>query len=329
MSRNLGATLAVLLVVGPVVAQPTPKKTDDKVLVTKVYDLKPLLGERGKASGIADTDGIIKLILETIPLRDLKPGTDGPQLIERDGGELEVRATAKGHEEIGDLIEALHRLTDLAVNVKAEVLELDPAAYEKWLKAIPKSARGKAGSPVVFSSGLDLDEKEPTPEEKKDHAQAEKLLRAGKVIQMSSARFANGIENTFSARQAVQTFHPQVAGQKPTQPPQFVKEGFKLVGLPVVSADRRFIRLKLTEQSVAVTGLKKRDLGEVIAGQKLVLTSPETEDLGSTGSTTIADGGTVVFRLAYAPKDKVWLVVLSPTIFIQAEEDFRKKEQKK
>jgi hypothetical protein len=329
MFRNLVATLAVLIFVGPVLAQPTPQKPDDKTLVTKVYDLKPLLGERGKSRGIADMDAVIKQILDVIPVGVLKPGTDGPLLIERDGGKLEVRATEKMQQEIGDLIESLLRLTDLAVDVKAEVLEFDAAAYDKWLKSIPASAKGKAGSPVVFFTRTDEDEKEPTDAEKRAYAETSKLLRAGKPIQTATARFANGVESTFSARQSVQTFHPQMVNKKPPEPPQFAKEGFKLVGTPVVSADRRFIRLKLTEQSVRVTGIKKRDLGEVIEGQKLVLTSLETEDLGATGSTTIADGGTVVHRLAYAPEDKVWLVVLQPTIFIQAEEDVLKKQEKK
>jgi hypothetical protein len=106
------------------------------------------------------------------------------------------------------------------------------------------------------------------------------------------------------------------------------KDGFALNARSVVSADRRFVRFKLTEQSTAVTGIKKREF-EGPAGQKLVLQSAETEDLGASGSATVADGGTAIFRLAYAPKDKVWVVVIRPTIFIQAEEDELKWEQKK
>ena len=37
--------------------------------------------------------------------------------------------------------------------------------------------------------------------------------------------------------------------------------------------------------------------------------------------------GTVLFRLAYAPKDKVWVVARKPMIFIQAEEDELKKQR--
>ena len=102
--------LAFALTTGTVAAQPDPKKPDDKKLVTKTYDVKPLIGERGKAAGVADADAVVKLIFQAIPeLRELKPGADGPQIVERDGGKLEVRTTEKRHEEIKDLIAALER----------------------------------------------------------------------------------------------------------------------------------------------------------------------------------------------------------------------------
>jgi hypothetical protein len=56
------------------------------------------------------------------------------------------------------------------------------------------------------------------------------------------------------------------------------------------------------------------------------LQSPEIEDLGASAPVTVADGGTLLFRLAYAPKGKVWVVVVKPTIIIQAEEDALKEE---
>ena len=145
------------------------------------------------------------------------------------------------------------------------------------------------------------------------------MLKAGRVVQTSSGRFVNGAEATLTARQSVLTF-PNNAG--------FVRDGFKLIGLPVVSADRRFVRLKLSEQSKQIVGVRKREIGD-IGGKPIVTQSPEVEDLGATGSAVVADGGTMIFKLAYAPKDKVWVVVLKPTIFIQAEEDERKKQEKK
>ena len=318
MLQNLIATIAVAFVVAGLVAA---RPTGDKKLVTKVYDLKQLLGEKGKINGFADMEAFIKVILDTLPIGELKPGTDGPQIIERDGGKLEVRTTPELHGELKDLLEAIERLADVAVDIKAEVIELDAASFEKLTKALPKTANRKRGSPVLFASDEENEEKEASAELQKALKEVNKILRGGREVQSSSARFTNGVEATISRAQSVLAFHSHVANNKPSGPPQFVKEGFKLAGLPLVSADRRFVRFKLMEQSTGLVGIAKRDLGEVVEGQKLVATSPELEDLGVTGSAVVADGGALLFRLAYAPKDKVWVVMLHPTIYIKAEDN--------
>lgn len=289
-----------------------------------MYDIKPLIGAHGKANQTPDADAVIKLILSTIALGEPK-GAAGPQIVERDGGKLEVRATAKVHEEVKDLLAALARLQDLAIDIKTDVLELDAASYEKLLKTLPDASKGKL--PVLFATGAEL-EGDGAPVIDKRLAEANKLLKAARVVQTSGARFGNGAEATVSARRAVVPFTNmgEPAGVARDNP-LYVKEGFALVAVPVVSADRRFVRFKLTEQSTSITGIKKRELGE-IKGAKMVAQSPVVEDLGATGSAVVADGGTLLFKLAYAPKDKVWVVVLKPTIFIQAEEDELKKEGK-
>lgn len=301
--RNLFAVVVVATLVGTGTAQVAPKKLDEKALVAKIYDLKPLQGPRGKAAGLTDTDVVIKMILETLPIGELKPGADGPQLIERENGRLEVRATAKTHGEINDLIAALERLTDVAVDIKTEVYEFNAGFwFDQNVKGLFDPAKGKPMSPVGHWTGLmDL-----------------LVEKTSRKLQTSESRLVNGADAVVSARQSVSTFasNPGAKSDKP----QFVKDGFRLAAVPVVSADRRFVRLKLTEESTAVTGVKTRELGE-IGGKRIVASTPELQDLGATGSIEVEDGGAVAFRLAYAPKDKVWLVVLRPTIFIQAEED--------
>jgi hypothetical protein len=319
--RSLSALFAVALVAGTASAQPDPKKRDDTKLVTRVYNIKPLLGERGKASGLADVDAIVKLIFEAIPqFREPKPGADGPQIVERDNCKLEIRATANRHGEVKELLDALERLQDLAIDVTADVIEFDTANYEKLVNALPK---GKTKPPVLLAIGEEFEEKEPTAGERKAMEETNKVLKAGRLVQTSSGRFVNGAEATVSARRTVVTFAKTPDAVRVgvnAANPQFVKDGFALVALPVVSADRRFVRFKLAEQSTVISGVRTRDFGE-IAGERFVVKTLETEDLGATGSSVVADGGTVLFKLAYAPKDKVWVVVLKPTIYIRSEEE--------
>ncbi len=301
------ALLVLALFAAAVHAQPQPKpeKGDSKTVV-KVYDTAHLTGATGKASGVANTDAVLKVLIETLPA-----GAKA-EFVERDGGKLEVRATANDHEQIADLLLALARLQDLAIDIKADVYELDAAGYEKFCKALPKSA---AKPPVLFAPGDAGDDKLPALDE------ANKLLTAARLVQTSKARFVNGAEATVSARRTVVRIDA-------TSEPAFVKDGFALVAVPVVSADRRFVRFKLTEQSTAVVGTRKRELGE-IRGQKIVAETPLLEDLGGTGSAVVPDGSSLLFKLAYAPKDKVWVVKLDTTIFIQAEENELKRQEEK
>jgi hypothetical protein len=310
-----------------VAAQPGPK-AEGPGLVTKVYSLQTILGPKGKASGVRNPDDVVKLILETVSA-EFKPGLAGQQLIVRDGGKLEVRAAAKTQAEVGDLLAALASLADIAVEVKSELIELTPAQFASLQKTLPTTARPLAGSPILFSTPTNIEERKPTAEEEKAFAEMNKILKAGQVVQTSSGRYLNGSESNLSAREFVVAYDQNQVNKKPVEPPHFVKEGYKLIGLPIVSADRRFIRLKLTEQGAVLNGIKKQDFGEIIDGQRLVITAPETTDLGSTGSVSVPDGGLLVFKLGYAPKDRVWLVVLHPTIFIQAEQDELKKGEKK
>jgi hypothetical protein len=327
MLRNLLAVAVMVAFAGSLAAQPDPKKPDPKTLVTKVYDLKPLLGEKGKAGGLGETDAVLKVIFETIPaLRELKPGADGPQLVERDNGKLEVRATAATHQELKDLIEALTRINDLKIDVQAVVYEFDTATFDKLAKALPRVGRGRPGAAILFASGEEFDKEEVVKEAEKALAGMNKILKAARQVQKSEGRFPNGAESTLSVRQSVVAFqaHEGMEGE----PPQFVKEGFRLSGVLVASADRRFVRMSLTEKSAFRTGIRKRELGEEM-GVKIVAQSPELEDAGGSSSAVVADGGTAIFRLAYAPKDKVWVVVLQPRIYIQAEQDEIKRQQEK
>src|SRR5262245_45012304 len=193
MLAKLASVAVVFAVcVGVASAQPAPKPVDDKKLVTKTYNIKPLIGERGKASGTPDADAVVKLIFQSVAFGETKLGIDGPQVIERDGGKLEIRATEKTHGEIKELLEAIERLQDVAIDVKADVIELDVAAYEKLVKTLPKWGKSKPGSPVTFTTGNLDEEKEPTAEDRKMLDEMNKILKAGRAVQTSEGRYVNG-----------------------------------------------------------------------------------------------------------------------------------------
>jgi hypothetical protein len=319
----LPAVLVAIGFTGAAAAQPDPKPAaKPEPLVTRTYSLKAVLGLKPASGNKTTPDDVIKMIFETIPVGEIKPGVEGPQLIERDGGQLEVRATEKVQGEIKDLITALERLADLAIDIKVDLYEFDRATFEKSVLPLFAPPKGRKESRVVVGYGED---DEPAPQA----ADATKALKLGTVVQSSARRYANGAEAVVSSRQTVVPY-PRAPNEligKALGPVPYVKEGFRLVATPVVSADRRFIRFKLTEQSAALVGMKKRDFGE-IGGQPFVLVSPVVEDIGKTGTVEVADGAFALFRLDYAPKDKAWMVVLRPRLYIKAEEEELKKQKK-
>src|SRR5437763_16166850 len=123
--RWLGAVAvaAMLVALADRAAAQVGPKADPNKLVTKTYDLNRVIGGKSGLRDATDTDAVVKLIFESIQVGEIKPGADGPQFVERDGGKLEVRATEKVHDEIKDLISSLERLADLAVDIKADVFE--------------------------------------------------------------------------------------------------------------------------------------------------------------------------------------------------------------
>jgi hypothetical protein len=323
MIGNLIVMVVVNGFVGAAIAEnaPIPEGAKPK-LITRMYDLKPILGEKSPTTKLANADAVVRLILDSTDVGDLKPGSSGPQIVIREEHRLEVLATEKLHGGIKDLLEALVRMADLAIDIKTTVIELEVADFKKRVKPFMESEKGIPNSPVVpFYS----EQSPKTPQLK----ELDKIMKAGKVIQFSESRFANGIKATLSARQSVRSYS-LTAGKahEPKGKAQFVAEGFKLLGLPRVSTDRRFVRMKLTEQSTMFVRMKTRSIeGFGGAGEnEIKLLGPEVAELGGTGSVEVEDGGALLFCLAYAPKDKVWVVIVRPTIFIQSEEDALKEE---
>ena len=141
-------------------------------------------------------------------------------------------------------------------------------------------------------------------------------------MQTVTCRLANGAEGALSVRLSLMTVRTDAAGTRP-----YIKEGFKFTGRPTASADRRTLRLKLTEQSVAVIRANEAEGGGAEKQPDLGAQPAEVKYLGATSSTVVADGGTVIFRLAYAPKDKVWVVAIRPTIVVAAEEEMLQKQR--
>ncbi|HEY1187514.1 MAG TPA: hypothetical protein VGE74_07635, partial [Gemmata sp.] len=82
-AKSFSLSVAFVLVASSASAQPAPKPGDDKKLITKVYSVLGIVGDRRAGGGLDDTDALMKLILETISIGEPKADGAGPQLVER------------------------------------------------------------------------------------------------------------------------------------------------------------------------------------------------------------------------------------------------------
>jgi hypothetical protein len=321
------ALLALALFATAVCAQP-PEKGDAKP-VTKVYDARHLLGDRGRATNLTDADALTKRVFEAVPaLADPKSGA---RLVVLDGTKLELHAPPAAHTDLRDLLAALDRLQDVATNLETTVYELDAPDFEKLLKGLPKGGRGKPGSPVLVATGREFDLSGDHKTVNDQFKEVNAVLKTARTVHTAKVRLTNGTESEFAARHTLVPFRPvETVGAKAkpdTDVPQLVKDGFRLRGTALVSSDRRYIRFAVTEQSTAFTGIDKIEFGE-FGGREIVLNAANTEDLGGTGSAVVADGGFLLFKLAYAPKGKVLVAALGAKIYIRTEEDELKRLEK-
>ena len=181
-----------------------------------------------------------------------------------------------------------------------------------------KPAKGKTDASAILGFGTGANEITPGAEKPLPLAEADKIVKFGKIIQTSEGRFANGTESTVSARQTVFTYHPQ-----PAAPANLDKAGYRLIALFAISGDHHSLRARLMEQSAELMGMKKRDFGGFTA------ISPDMAEYGRLATVEVEDGGAILFKLNYAPKDKVWLVMLRPKIYFPADEKPKKKDEKK
>jgi hypothetical protein len=263
--------------------------------ITKTYPVADLLYQPGgKTSGFDSIDEIIQTVIREVnPKSWLRNPEGGNRLFEVNGIKLEVRATKNDHDEIENLLEALRRLSDLAVDVKTTFLSVDAKWYDKEIRERLKKLR----IPLMDDDEAGW----------KEHGELLELVQKNsEVIQSGKVRQGNSRTNTIaSMRQAHSIPKPQPGENgEPVWDVEYT--GITYRAQVVVSVDRRFVKLKITET--------RREL----EGQRIVEKKIETE-------ITMPDGGTQLLVVPYKPKSiaeggRTMLLRIEPRIYIEAEE---------
>jgi hypothetical protein len=112
--------------------------------------------------------------------------------------------------------------------------------------------------------------------------------------------------------------------------PQTIDEGFTLSAQVHLSADRRFVRGKFLEKSLAIEGIEKvKVMVDLEKGTEAVGELVFTKEARFSQARYIHDGGSILLPLHYRPravrKNDRWLVAqITPRIYIDEEERERR-----
>src|SRR5262249_23010341 len=93
---------------------------------------------------------------------------------------------------------------------------------------------------------------------------------------------------------------------------------------PLVSADRRYLRLHITQRLSQLVGVAKAKILDAPSGKEVEVEVPNVRKISVTGTVQLLDGNPFLMPVGYRPpdkgsEDKMWLLVARPFIWIEEE----------
>jgi len=253
--------------------------------------------------------------------------TDGPALLVRflmngiamqpwetvqlsNGGRLAVFASPLRHEEFVDLMDALRQISDTAVVMNARLYEVDRQFFTKHVAPL-------------FSRDDDSEERRVVIPI--DGSLFKTIARQKQLLASEDNKIRPHQEARFLSRQSVYRY---AAGPHPTEKGQTMT-GTGMAGVtftvrPLVSADRRHMRLEIAQEAAQLVGIDKIMALDGASGKETEIESPNVRTSSASGAVQIADGFPILMPVNYRPpgegnKDKVWLLMARPFIWIGEE----------
>jgi hypothetical protein len=300
---------------------PKPPAAKDDKLSTVTYDvtdlvqkptpwrLTPILGV--KADGDA-LDALAKVILTAVHPERWGSGENARTLQEHNGTKLEIRTDATHHAEIAQLLTALRRLADCAVVLEGALYEVDAEFYRKEIE--PRLRDGTSGPGKRVATAVEED--------------VVKRLGAKAVrLNANKVTIPNGGESTVLSSRKAFTYAARLKGAD-RKLDEILGTGFHGVSFHarvVVSADRRSVRLDLTQHVTDLIDIKKERAVDPETGNEGRIEVPQLLDTSISGTVHIGDGISVLVRVQSRPesvkgKERVQVLLVTPLIYIEEEE---------
>jgi hypothetical protein len=257
---------------------------------------------------------VVRAIVSHVELGNPKQGSIDPATVQvLNATRLVIRTNAAKHSEVGALLRALRSLGDVTVAVKAQLYEVDDAFFTKLKNVKPVDweeleREFLAGVPATGESLFKLLDKHT-------------MLQAGDEVMVDDGMIAG----LLSRHQAL-TFLPSraqvVKGDKSRQT---VLAGVAFLAGVRVGADRRFVRMRLTEKGTEVLRVKKEKVLVDNTGNEAEAETPLLKEAVHTRDLEIPDGGSMLVPVHYRPpsvqeKNRHWVLWITPRIIIEEEE---------
>jgi RNA polymerase sigma factor (sigma-70 family) len=301
---------------------PMPVKANpQKALTTVVYDIhdlmaKPVLGapfaKQPDGAQASKAARLVQALVDELGPFAGQPGTDEKESVQiLNGNRLVIHTTAARHAQITELLKTLRRWTDVAATAQARLYEVDAAFYNKLqsVKRVPLEELEKQ-----FLEG------NPPKDDLFKPLNRQKLILTGETIPLE-----NGSQAVLlSLHDIISSLPSPQQARAGVKDRQTFQQGAAFLGTIQISADRRFIQLKLTEKATEVQDVLKVKVLDV-KDQEVAAEVALLKETSQTQVLDIPDGGAILVPVQYRPpaaraKDRWWVLWITCRIVIEEED---------
>lgn len=282
-----------------------------------------LLTGSGKFLGQGDAARRVELLVREIAAALDRPAgkTSEPDSIrELNGTRLVIRTSAASHAQVRTLLDALRRINDVAVSVKARLYEVDETVY----------ARVRDGRRIP----LDEAERQFLAGTGPKNVVFPMLAKQEPVLTGEEVKVDNGLTAPLLSRHEAVLCGPGPAQvRRGDAGPQAVLDGVSLTGEVRVSSDRRSVRMTLREKAARLQEVQKVHVPQFILGpggrsadvKDAEAEVPFVEESAHAQVLEIPDGGSVLAPVHYRPraaeaKGRRWVLMVTARIYVEEEE---------
>lgn len=303
---SLVGPLVLLLIGCATLTGPRQRAGDaaDESVVTRVYDVRFLISQRSTPDFVADEHGwpaepaktaaptrsevareLITRITSTIDPPSWRSNTGSTGSIGEIAGQLIVTQKQANQRAVESLLAAIKRERGAQITVEARIIRSDAA--EKLLYGDPGATADADGSPKIIDDAIVRDLLAGVTQDG-----ASSVIRAPRITLFNGQRafliIGDETAYTKSYVQIDDRFDPVT---------DVVKSGMFVDATAMLSADRKYVTLRLRPQQTALEAIAVSRWPDSPPGQDLMIQTPQIAVAKLDTTITMPDGSWVVYRL--------------------------------